>query len=349
MNEVRWGIIGTGTIAQAFAADFVYAKTGELRAVASRSKKHADDFAERFDIELSMVDYYSLINSHEVDVIYIAVPHSLHYELTKACILAGKSVLCEKPFTLNEAQAAELFELAAEREIFVMEAMWTRFNPALDQALEWVEEGEIGNLQSIQASLCFKGSADPNGRLLNKELGGGALLDVGIYPIFLAQLFFGKPDFMQNQALVGDTDVDVFEQLLLGWDEGQMASLEASIISQQPNRAILSGSDGYIEFSHDWYLAKSLTLVKNGGAEHNIEFDFPGLGYQYEIEEVNRCLEEGLFQSPNHSWQDTLNLLATMDEIRQDIGVHYPGEPEPCDHDCDIEHHHHEHNHHHKH
>jgi hypothetical protein len=169
---------------------------------------------------------------------------------------------------------------------------------------------------------------------------------VGIYPIFLAQLFFGKPDFIQNQAVVGDTDVDVFEQLLLGWESGQLASLEASIISQQPNRAVLSGSDGYIEFGQEWYQTKTLTLVKNGGAEHAIEFDFPGLGYQFEVEEVNRCLQEGLLQSPNHSWEDTLNLLATMDEVRQDIGVYYPGEPEPCGHDCDIEHHHHEHGHH---
>lgn len=346
MNEVRWGIIGTGTIAQAFAADFAHAKTGTLRAVASRSKEAADAFAERYDIELSMVDYYSLINSHEVDVIYVAVPHSLHFELTKACIKAGKHVLCEKPFTLNEAQAQELFELAAQHEVFVMEAMWTRFNPALEQAIEWVEEGEIGLLQSVQASFCFNATSQSEGRLFNKDLGGGALLDVGIYPIFLAQLFFGKPDFIQNQAVVGDTDVDVFEQLLLGWESGQLASLEASIISQQPNRAVLSGSDGYIDFGQEWYQTKTLTLVKNGGAEHAIEFDFPGLGYQFEVEEVNRCLQEGLLQSPNHSWEDTLNLLATMDEVRQDIGVYYPGEPEPCGHDCDIEHHHHEHGHH---
>ena len=346
MNEVRWGIIGTGTIAQAFAADFAHAKTGTLRAVASRSKEAADAFAERYDIELSMVDYYSLINSHEVDVIYVAVPHSLHFELTKACIKAGKHVLCEKPFTLNETQAQELFELAAKHEVFVMEAMWTRFNPALEQAIEWVEEGEIGLLQSVQASFCFNATSQSEGRLFNKDLGGGALLDVGIYPIFLAQLFFGKPDFIQNQAVVGDTDVDVFEQLLLGWESGQLASLESSIISQQPNRAVLSGSDGYIEFGQEWYQTKTLTLVKNGGAEHAIEFDFPGLGYQFEVEEVNRCLQEGLLQSPNHSWEDTLNLLATMDEVRQDIGVYYPGEPEPCGHDCDIEHHHHEHGHH---
>ena len=346
MNEVRWGIIGTGTIAQAFAADFAHAKTGTLRAVASRSKEAADAFAERYDIELSMVDYYSLINSHEVDVIYVAVPHSLHFELTKACIKAGKHVLCEKPFTLNEAQAQELFELAEQHEVFVMEAMWTRFNPALEQAIEWVEEGEIGLLQSVQASFCSNATSQSEGRLFNKDLGGGALLDVGIYPIFLAQLFFGKPDFIQNQAVVGDTDVDVFEQLLLGWESGQLASLEASIISQQPNRAVLSGSDGYIEFGQEWYQTKTLTLVKNGGAEHAIEFDFPGLGYQFEVEEVNRCLQEGLLQSPNHSWEDTLNLLATMDEVRQDIGVYYPGEPELCGHDCDIEHHHHEHGHH---
>lgn len=346
MNEVRWGIIGTGVIAQAFAADFDHAKTGTLRAVASRTKDTADAFAERYNIELSMVDYYSLINSHEVDVIYVAVPHSLHFELTKACILAGKNVLCEKPFTLNETQAQELFDLAKERDVFVMEAMWTRFNPTIEQALEWVEEGEIGLLQSVQASFSMIGSKDPENRLLNRELGGGALLDVGIYPIFLAQLFLGKPDFIQNQALVGDTDVDVFEQLLLGWETGQLAALESSIISQHPNRAVLSGTDGYIEFGHDWYLTKSLTLVKDGAAEHCVEFDFPGMGYQFEVEEVNRCIYEGLNQSPNHSWQDTLNLLATMDEIRQDIGVSYPGEPEPCEHDHDIEHHHHEHGHH---
>lgn len=348
MTEVRWGIIGTGTIAQAFAADFIHAKTGTLRAVASRNKDSADAFAERFDIELALVDYYSLINSHEVDVIYIAVPHSLHFELTKACILAGKHVLCEKPFTLNETQAAELFELAKEHEVFVMEAMWTRFNPAIEQALEWVEESEIGMLQSIQASLCFNGSKDPEHRLLKRELGGGALLDVGVYPIFLAQLFLGKPDFVQNQAVVGDTDVDVFEQLLLGWEAGQLAALESSIISQQPNRAVLSGTEGYIEFGNNWHLSKSLTLVKDDGAEHSIEFDFPGMGYQFEVEEVNRCIEEGLTQSPNHSWQDTLDLLSTMDEIRDDIGVYYPGEPEPCDcgHEHDIHEHHHEHGHH---
>lgn len=343
MNEVRWGIIGTGAIAQAFAADFKHAKTGILQAVASRYKETADAFAERFDIELAMVDYYSLINSHEVDAIYIATPHHLHYELTKACILAGKSVLCEKPFTFNETQAQELFDLAEAHQVFVMEAMWTRFNPALEQALEWVEEGEIGSLQSIQASLCFTGPNDPNGRLLNKELGGGALLDVGIYPIFLAQLFLGKPDFIQNQAVIGETEVDVCEQLLLGWDDGQLAALEASIISQQPSRAVLSGDKGYIEFSPFWHMAKSITLVKNGDAEHAVEFDFPGMGYQFEIEEVNRCIEEGLLQSPNHSWQDTLNLFSTMDEIRNDMGVFYPGEPVPHD---DIEHHHHEHSHH---
>lgn len=348
MNEVRWGIIGTGAIAHAFAADFAHANTGTLRAVASRSKESADAFAERFDIELSMVDYYSLINSHEVDVIYIAVPHSLHYELTKACILSGKAVLCEKPFTLNEAQATELFELAKEHNVFVMEAMWTRFNPALEQALEWVEEGEIGQLQSIQASLCMKMDATPDSRLLNRELGGGALLDLGIYPIFLAQLFLGKPTFIQNQAVVGDTDVDVFEQLLLGWEDGQLASLESSFINQQPNRAILSGTEGYIEMGPNWQQSKTLTLVKDGESEHAVEFDFPGLGYQFEIEEVNRCLIEGVLQSPNHSWQDTLDILSTMDEIRQDIGVYYLGEPEPCDcgHDHDIEHHHHEHGHH---
>ncbi|KZN12242.1 Gfo/Idh/MocA family protein [Marinomonas sp. TW1] len=344
MKTLRWGIIGTGQIANAFASDFRYVKSGELRAVASRNKASADAFSAKYDIELAFVDYFSLINSHEVDVIYIATPHVHHYDLAKACILAGKAVLCEKPFTLNEAQASELYELAERHEVFVMEAMWTRFNPVIEQVLEWVEEGEIGHLQSIQASFNFVAPTDRNHRLMNLELGGGALLDVGIYPVFLAQLFFGKPDFVQNQAVIGDTDVDVFEQILLGWENGQLASLEASLISCHPNRAILSGTKGYIEIDSEWFCAKSCRIVDEAKNERAVEFDFPGMGYQFEVDEVNRCLEEGLLQSPNHSWQDSLALLATLDEVRQDMGLYYPGEEQPSHED--LEHHHHEHSHH---
>ena len=344
MNTLRWGIIGTGQIANAFADDFRYVKSGELRAVASRNKSSADAFSSQYDIELAFVDYFSLINSNEVDVIYIATPHVHHYELVKACILAGKAVLCEKPFTLNEAQSSELYDLAERHQVFVMEAMWTRFNPVIEQVLEWVEEGEIGNLQSIQASFNFLAPNDPEHRLMNLELGGGALLDVGIYPVFLAQLFFGKPDFVQNQAVIGDTEVDVFEQILLGWESGQLASLEASLISCHPNRAILSGSKGYIEIDSEWFCAKSCRIVDSDNNERAVEFDFPGMGYQFEVDEVNRCIEEGLLQSPNHSWQDSLELIATLDEVRQDMGLYYPGEDAPSEED--LHHHHHEHNHH---
>ncbi|ADZ92534.1 Gfo/Idh/MocA family protein [Marinomonas mediterranea] len=347
MNEVRWGILGTGNIARTFANDFRHAKTGTLKAVASRNKDNADSFANDHDIELAMVDYYSLINSQEVDVVYIATPHSTHYELARAAILSGKAVLCEKPFTLNEAQAKELFELAEAHQVFMMEAMWTRFIPALEQAIEWIEEGEIGELLGIQASFNFKGPTDPEHRLLNPELGGGALLDVGIYPIFLAQLFLGRPDFVQNQVVIGDTDVDLFEQIMLGWESGQLASLEASILSPAPNRATLTGTQGYIEFGPEWYKSKSVRLIKADNSERAVEFDYEGEGYQFEVEEVNRCLIEGLLQSPNHSWQNTLNQLSTMDEIRQDMGVIYPEDGTSLDQD-ELDHHHHEH-HHHKH
>lgn len=352
MKKVRWGIIGTGQIAHLFASDFCHVKAGELRAVASRDKASADAFAAEFDIELAFIDYFSLINSHEVDVIYIATPHVYHYDLTKACILAGKAVLCEKPFTINQSQSKELYDLALEHNVFVMEAMWTRFNPVIEQVVEWVEEGEIGDLNSIQASFNFVGPTDPDHRLMNLELGGGALLDIGIYPVFLAQLFFGKPDFVQNQAVIGDTDVDLFEQILLGWESGQLASLDASLISCNPNRAMLSGSKGYIEIDSEWFKAKSCRVISADNKERAVEFDFPGNGYQFEVDEVNRCLEEGLIQSPNHSWQNSLELIATLDEIRQDIGLYYPGEDGSSDghyhhHDEeDLHHHHHEHSHH---
>lgn len=345
MQDVRWGIIGTGKMADAFATDFNFAKTGTLSAVASRSKSAADAFAAKHDIELALVDYFSLINSHEVDVIYIATPHVFHFDLAKACILAGKHVVVEKPITINMEQAQALFDLAAEHNVFVMEAMWSRFTPAIEQAIEWVEEGEIGDLHSIQANFSFVGPKDPNHRLLNLELGGGALLDIGIYPIFLAQLFNGRPDFVQNQAVIGDSDVDVFTQIMLGWEGGQLASLEASLLTHGPNRALISGNGGYIELGDEWYKTKQIRLVKTDGSERAIEFDFPGTGYQFEIEEVNRCIEEGLLQSPNHSWQDSLDLLATMDEIRLDMGVVYPGEPDPISEE-ELHHHHHEHGHH---
>ncbi|MBJ7538324.1 Gfo/Idh/MocA family protein [Marinomonas transparens] len=347
MKTLRWGIIGTGYIAHLFASDFAHVKSGELRAVASRNKESADRFSAEFDIELAFVDYFSLINSHEVDVIYIATPHVYHYDLAKACILAGKAVLCEKPFTLNEMQSRELYELAEEKNVFIMEAMWTRFNPVIEQVIEWVEEGEIGHLHSVQANFNFVAPTDPSHRLMNIELGGGALLDIGIYPVFLAQLFFGKPDFIQNQAVLGDTDVDLFEQILLGWESGQLASLEASLISCNPNRAVLSGSKGYIEIDSEWFQARSCRIVGENETERAVEFDFPGAGYQFEVDEVNRCIEEGLVQSPNYSWQDSLELIATLDEIRQDIGLSYPGEAVQH-HEEELHEHHHEH-HHHKH
>lgn len=344
MKKFNWGVVGTGQVAHLFASDFNYVKMGTLKAVASRNKANADQFAAQFDIELAFVDYFSLINSPEIDVVYIATPHVHHYDLVKACILAGKAVLCEKPFTLNEALSQSLYDLAAEKSVFVMEAMWTRFNPVIEQVLEWVEEDEIGGLHSVQASFHFLASTDPKHRILNRELGGGALLDVGIYPVFLAQLLFGKPDFVQNQAVIGDTDVDVFEQVLLGWETGKLASLDASIISSNPNRAILSGEKGYIEINSPWYKAKSCRLVDEKGNERAVEFDFSGEGFQFEIDEVNRCLEEGLIQSPNHSWQDSLELISTLDEIRQDMGVIYPCEEHDDHHE--VHEHHHEHNHH---
>lgn len=343
MKNLRWGIIGTGKVAQDFAKDFNHSKMGQLRAVASRRKETADAFAMQLDIELAFVDYFSLINSDEVDVIYIAVPHHLHFNIAKSCLLAGKAVLCEKPMSINAHQTKELIKLAQDNQVFLMEALWSRFNPTIEQVIEWVEDGEIGELNSIQASFNFVAPTDPNHRLLNKALAGGALLDVGIYPIFLAQLFWGKPDFVQNQAVIGDTDVDVFEQILLGWESGQLASLEASIISHSPNRAILSGTKGYIEIDHNWFMSKSCRLVSYANNENAVEFDYPGMGYQFEIDEVNRCLNEGLLQSPNHSWEDSLRLIETMDEIRNDIGLFYEGEDPDG---IDFQAHHHEHNHH---
>ncbi|TBR44932.1 Gfo/Idh/MocA family oxidoreductase [Marinomonas agarivorans] len=346
MKSIRWGILGTGKIATHFANDFAYTKTGELKAIASRNKVTANQFAQRFNIELAFQDYFSLINSDQVDAIYIAVPHVYHYELTKACILAGKAVLCEKPFTLNQHQSTELYELAEQHQVFVMEAMWTRFNPMIEQVIDWVADGEIGLLSSIQASFNFVAPTDPTHRLNNKALGGGALLDIGIYPVFLAQLFWGLPDFVQSQAILNDDDIDMSVQTLLGWDHGGLAVLDTSLISKSSNRATLSGSEGYIEIDNHWHKAKSCRLVDKNDREHAVEFDFPGMGYQFEIDEVNRCLEEGLLQSPNFTWSNSLDLITTLDEIRADIGVEYPQEhiSEPAN----IEEHHHEH-HHHKH
>lgn len=346
MSQFRWGILGTGNMATLFARDFAYAKSGVIAAVASREKSKADDFAQEFDIQHAIQDYYSLIHSDLVDVIYIAVPHVYHYDLIKECVLSGKAVLCEKPFCINQAQARDIYRLAERHKVFVMEAMWTRFTPVTEQVQEWIDSGDIGELTSIQATLSSFGSAQAEYRLNNKKLGGGALLDVGIYPIFLAQLLWGKPNFIQSQAVLNDDDIDMFNQILLGWDHGGLASLESSIVSLSPNRAILSGTAGYIEIEEDWHKSKTCRLVDVEGHEHKVAFDYQGMGYQFEINEVNRCLQKKLLQSPKHSWDNTLDVLATMDEIRADMGVFY--EQEGMAEQERLYEHHHEH-HHHKH
>ena len=334
MQTVRWGILGPGKIALSFAEDFQYSKGGVLQAVASRDIHRAEEFTQKFRIPFAYGSYEQLIQSEEVDVIYIATPHSTHFELTRMCLLAGKSVLCEKPLTLNARQATQLFKIAKTQNCFLMEALWSKFNPTIRQLYQIIAAGEIGEVKRISSNFGFVADPDPASRLRNPSLAGGALLDIGIYALLLPHLLWGKPEKIESQVNLSDQGVDSQEQIIMSWSDGRMAVAEASLDCCYPNKAVISGTLGYIELPEQFFCSKFMTLTRACHEEASkedrqpvlIENNFPGMGYQFEVNEVNQCLAGNKIQSDIHSWSETLALSETMDQLRLQWGISYPGE-----------------------
>jgi predicted dehydrogenase len=323
---MRWGIIGTGFIANQFAEGLAVLPLAELVAVGSRAAQTANNFADKFNVPHRYDSYQALADDPDVDVVYVSTPHSLHKENSMLCLDAGKAVLCEKPFTINATEAEAVVNLARKNRLFLMEAMWTRYIPLIIKVRQMVVQGVIGELQILVADIGFRPKFDPQSRLFDPNLGGGALLDVGIYPVSMARMFFGSPSRISSMGQFGQTGVDERGAVILGYEGGQMAVMYMSIRNNTPNEAILLGSKGQIRIHNPMNRPTTFTLSRPGRADEVNEVPIDGNGYNYQASEVMRCLQEGQLESPTMPLDESLAIMRTMDEIRTQWGLRYPME-----------------------
>jgi predicted dehydrogenase len=323
--SVRWGILGAGGIAAAFA-DAVRAGTrAQVVAVGSRDHARAERFATAHGIPTTHVGYRDLVEDPQVDVVYVATPHSEHREHALLAIAAGKHVLVEKAFTRNAAEAEEVLAAARAAGVFVMEAMWTRFLPHVAALHQVIESGEIGEVVAVHADHGQYFPFDPAHRLYDPALAGGALLDLGVYPVAFAQDFLGVPTAVHAVGSLTETGVDGQVSVVLSYGDRTQASLTTTLWARTPTTAAISGTEGTITVEGAFYAPTSFRVERRDG--RSWAFRQPvERGLQYEAAEVARRVAEGATESPRMSWSDTLAVLRTTDEIRAQVGVVYPGE-----------------------
>jgi predicted dehydrogenase len=325
-GTIRWAILGTGWIASEFAQGLAELPDAELVAVGSRTAGSASRFAGRFQVPRCHASYQALVEDPDVDVIYVATPNPLHREHCLLCLHSGKPVLCEKPFALNADQAGDMVQAARENQIFLMEAMWSRFFPLMAKVRALVDEGAIGEVQMLVANLCIRFDFDPSDRRYAPDLGGGALLDLGVYPLSFASMLMGAPSNIRSMAHLGATGVDEQAGIILGYDQGQVSTLYTSIRTDSPVEALLLGTQGQIRIHPWWIRPDAITLSVAGQEETRLEMPFAGNGYQFEASEVMACLRAGKLESDLMPLDETLSIMETMDAIRAQWGLRYPGE-----------------------
>ncbi|CUR58661.1 Oxidoreductase domain protein [metagenome] len=316
---VRWGIAATGKMADVFVPDFAHVEGAEVVAVGSRREESAAAFAARHGIPRHG-SYRALLDDPAVDVVYIATPHPQHRALALAAIAAGKGVLVEKAFTATLAGAQEVVAAARAAEVFAMEAMWTRFQPVVATARELIAAGEIGEPLMVQADLGAFRAYDPADRLFDPALGGGAVLDLGVYVISIAQHFLGDPDRVTATGRLFPNGVDASVTILMSYDDGRSASVIASLESASGGRAVVMGTRGSIELAPRFHHPTTIIVRRNGEAAEEISAQPRGRGYCHEIDEVNRCIEAGLTQSDVMPLADTLGVQRVMQEALEQLG-----------------------------
>ena len=326
MKTQRWGILATGNIANDLAAAIKDCEGAELLAAASRSQTKADTFAEKWSVPRAYDSYEKLVGDPEVDIVYIATPHNFHYEHMKLCLNAGKHVLCEKAFTINAAQAEECIWLARKEGLFLMEAMWTRFFPAVRKIREVIEEGLLGEIRFIQADFFYHLPFDAEHRLYNPNLGGGALLDLGIYPVSFAVMLLGLPEVVSSSARLGQTGVDEIDSMVFCYEDCAIAQLACGVGIQKAREAFILGTKGSIKIPEIFFCPDRFSLQLYGQAPEEYSFPKIGKGYIYEVEEVRRCLERGKQESAIMPLDETLDIIKLCDRLRAEWGVVYPEE-----------------------
>ncbi|MEI6891543.1 MAG: Gfo/Idh/MocA family oxidoreductase [Pontiella sp.] len=327
MKTMQWGILGCGGIANMFAKGLRALPEGHLLAGASHTPGRAAEFAKKHGMERSYTQYDELLADPEIDAIYVATTHNFHYENVKRCLERGKHVLCEKPFTINALQAQELVDLAKQNNCFLMEALWTRFLPAIVKLQELLAEGVIGEVRAVRADFCAAGNFDKNHRMRNKALAGGALLDLGVYPISFADIVFDAiPERIQSSAFIGDTEVDDRSFYLLDYPGGRYAQLCSSFTHRAPNDAWVHGTEGFIRVPQFW-MTQGLEIHRTGSELEWISKPFgEGEGFKFEIAHAMKCIQAGKLESDIHPLSKTLSIMRIMDELREQWGLVYSNE-----------------------
>lgn len=328
-ERVRWGILATGGIAASFTADLLDLPDAEVVAVASRKETSAKAFAERFGIERAYGDWASLAADEDVDVVYVATPHAAHREAAGLCLEAGRAVLCEKAFTLNAREAAELVTLARSRGVFLMEAMWMYCHPLIRRLKALVDDGAIGEVRTVQADFGLAGPFPPAHRLRDPAQGGGALLDLGVYPVSFAQLLLGEPSGVTASAQLSEEGVDLQTGMLLSWESGAQALLHCAINAGTGVTASVTGSAGRIDVPGGFFYPERFVLHRDGRDPEEFVAaaeDGPRDSMRHEAIEVTRRILAGDTESPLVPLDGTLAVMRTLDAVRERVGVRYPGE-----------------------
>lgn len=326
MSTIRWGILGLGNIARGFAEGIRETEGSVLQAVASRDYVKALAFKDEFDSAIAYGSYEELLRDESVDICYVSVIHPFHYQLAKLCLEHGKPVLLEKPFAMNGHQTRELISMASARNLLLMEAMWTRYNPLIHQLKRWIDEGKIGDVHLLQAQFGYNGGEDHEQRHLNRELGGGALLDIGIYTLSITGLVFGyTPDHITHSVVLDEsTSVDRSFTAILKFGQAH-AQLAADVVCEYENNARIFGTRGRIEISDPFYNPEEVRFIGIDGSREVLQRNPDVNGFNYEVEEAARCLREGKLESPWQTWAETQQWMDIMDQMRKEWGVQYPG------------------------
>jgi predicted dehydrogenase len=315
MSSLRWGIVGTGGIAHTFARDLVLTQNSVVSAVGSRTEESAKRFAEEFNVPASYGSYEELVLDPTVDVVYIATPHPMHLANASLALNAGKPVLVEKAFTMNADEARALVALARDKGLFMMEAMWTRFLPHVIKIRELIAEGAIGRVMAFEADHGKYFVEDAGHRLYAPELGGSALLDLGIYPISFASMIMGTPSRIVSMVDPAFTGVDGFASMIFGYESGRQSILTTMSSARSATRACITGELARIEIAGDFYAPSSFALIQRDGQREEFTFPREGRGLNYQVDEVARCLRDGLLESPIMSLDETISIMETIDTV----------------------------------
>ncbi len=325
-NVIKWGIVGPGSIAREFVQDLHLVEGAVVHAVASRNLHRAQSFAAEHGVTKAYNSLENMILDQEIDILYVATPNSIHLEQTLMSLTNGIAVLCEKPATLNTHELEQITDASALHRAFFMEALWTRFIPATRVLLDIVAGGEMGVVDHVEAEFCFTAPVDPSSILYDLSLGGGSILDIGIYPIFLSYLLLGVPEVIQASAQLAESGVDQTCSMSFKYaDRSKEAALHSSILYHSTMPARITMSKGYVLLQDPWYNSPALTIIKAGQQPKTIKCPSTGKGYTHEIDEVHHCLTHDTIESLKWSHRDSLNLCGILDTIRRQVGVIIPG------------------------